>query len=70
MEAALEEASNLLPADRREVEEGHGVDSKEALIDAVQKHSCVYFVVPNGKTAGMAGVDDGGQIWMLSLIHI
>ena len=65
MEAALEVASNLLPADRREVEEGHGVDAKEALIDAVQKPSCVYFVVPNGKTAGMAGVDDGGQIWML-----
>ena len=65
MEAALEVASNLLPADRREVEEGHGVDSKEALIDAVQNPSCVYFVVPNGKTAGMAGVDDGGQIWML-----
>ncbi len=62
MEAALEVASNLLPADRREVEEGHGVDAKEALIDAVQKPSCVYFVVPNGKTAGMAGVDDGGQI--------
>ena len=65
MEAALEVASNLLPADRREVEECHGVDAKEALIDAVQKPSCVYFVVPNGKTAGMAGVDDGGQIWML-----
>ena len=65
MEAALEVASNLLPADRREVEEGHGVDAREALIDAVQKPSCVYFVVPNGKTAGMAGVDDGGQIWML-----
>ena len=65
MEAALQVASDLLPADRREVEEGHGVDSKEALIDAVQKPSCVYFVVPNGKTAGMAGVDDGGQIWML-----
>ena len=65
MEAALEVSSNLLPTDRREVEEGHGVDAKEALIDAVQKPSCVYFVVPNGKTAGMAGVDDGGQIWML-----
>ena len=65
MEAAIQVASDLLPADRREVEEGHGVDAKEALIDAVQKPSCVYFVVPNGKTAGMAGVDDGGQIWML-----
>ena len=25
----------------------------------------MYFTVPNGKTAGMAGVDPGGQIWML-----
>ena len=65
MEAALEVASNLLPADRREVEEGHGIDSTEALVDAVQKASCVFFVVPNGKTAVMAGVDPGGQIWML-----
>ena len=59
MEAALEVASNLLPADRLEVEEGHGIDSTEALVDAVQKPSCVYFVVHNGKTAGMAGVDHG-----------
>jgi len=65
MEAALEVASNLLPADRSEVEEGHGIDSTETLVEAVQKPSCIYFVVPNGKTAGVAGVDDGGQIWML-----
>ena len=65
MEAAKEVASNLRPEDRREVEEGHGVDSTLALIDAVQKPSCVYFTVPNGKTAGMAGVDPGGRIWML-----
>ena len=58
-------ASNLRPEDRREVEEGHGIDSTLALIAAVQKPSCVYFTVPNGKTAGMAGVDPGGQIWML-----
>ena len=64
-EAALEVASNLRPEDRREVEEGHGVDSTLALLDAVQKPSCVYFTVPSGKTAGMAGVDPGGQIWML-----
>ena len=64
-EAALEVASNLRPEDRREVEEGHGVDSTLALIDAVQKPSCVYFTVPSGKTAGMAGVDPGGQIWMV-----
>ena len=64
-EAAIEVASNLRPEDRREVEEGHGVDSTLALLDAVQKPSCVYFTVPSGKTAGMAGVDPGGQIWML-----
>ncbi len=64
-EAALEVASNLRPEDRREVEEGHGVDSTLALLEAVQKPSCVYFTVPSGKTAGMAGVDPGGQIWML-----
>ena len=64
-EAAIEGASNLRPEDRREVEEGHGVDSTTALLDAVHKPSCVYFTVPNGKTAGMAGVDPGGQIWML-----
>ena len=64
-------ASDLRPEDRREIEEGHGIDATEALVDAVQKPSCVYFVVPNGKTAGMAGVDPGGQIWMLctSAIH-
>ena len=65
LEAAKEVASNLRPEDRREVEEGHGMDATEALLDAVQKPSCVYFTVPNGKTAGMAGVDPGGQIWML-----
>ena len=31
-----------------------------------QEGSCVYFNVPNGKTAGMAGVDPGGLIWMLT----
>ena len=65
LEAAKEVASNLRLEDRREVEEGHGIDATEALLDAVQKPSCVYFTVPNGKTAGMAGVDLGGQIWML-----
>ena len=64
-EAAIEVASNLRLEDRREVEECHGYDPRVALLDAVQKPSCVYFTVPSGKTAGMAGVDPGGQIWML-----
>ena len=63
-EAAIEVASNLRPEDRREVEEGHGIDAIDIITEASQKPSCVYFTVPNGKTAGMAGVDNG-QIWML-----
>ena len=58
-------ASNLRPEDRREVEEGRGVDATESLLDAVHAPSCVYFTMPNGKTAGMAGVEPDGQIWML-----
>ena len=64
-EAAKEVASNLLPADLREVEEGHGVDPLEELLSAVHNTSCVWFEVPNGKTAGMAGVGPEGEVWML-----
>ena len=66
LEAATEVASNLRPEDRREVEEGHGVDSFTSIIARAQEGSCVYFNVPNGKTAGMAGVEDDGCIWMLT----
>ena len=66
LEAAIEVASNLRLEDRREVEEGHGVDPYIAIVGKAQEGSCVYFNVPNGKTAGMAGVDDDGQIWMLT----
>ena len=65
LEAAAEVASNLRPDDRREVEEGHGIPS--ALLPALMTHnpSYVYFTVPDGKTAGMAGVGQDGDIWML-----
>ena len=66
IEAAKEVASNLRPEDRREVEEGHGLDPMEELVWASQNLSCVYFTVPNGKTAGMAGVEPDGTIWMLT----
>lgn len=62
----MEVASNLRPDDRREVEEGHGVDPFVMITSKAQEGSCVYFNVPNGKTAGMAGVDPGGLIWMLT----
>ena len=65
LEAAAEVASNLRPDDLREVEEGHGIPSP--LLPSIMAHnpSYVYFTVPDGKTAGMAGVGQDGDIWML-----
>ena len=65
LEAALEVASNLRPEDRREVEEGHGYDPIEYAKFIAHEGSAVYFTVPNGKTAGMAGVGPNGEVWML-----
>jgi len=65
LEAALTVASNLRPDDRREIEEGHGLDSTEYAKWIAQEGSAVWFEVPNGKTAGMAGVGPQGEIWML-----
>ena len=65
LEAATEVASNLRPDDLREVQEGHGIDP--TLLPFLMSHnpSYVYFTLPNGKTAGMAGVGKEGDIWML-----
>ena len=65
MEAAVYVASNLLPDDHREVEEGHGYDPKVILPLAYDMGDSVYFRVPNGDLAGIAGVHDKGRIWML-----
>ena len=66
LEAAQEVASNLRPHDRREVEEGHGINPEAYLVCAANDPNWVYFTVPNGKTAGMAGVNPtDGLIWML-----
>ena len=65
LEAALQVASNLLPEDRRVVTEGHGHDPENALVVGINNCDSVYFKVPNGKIAGMAGVHNNGQIWML-----
>ena len=64
-EAALEVATNLRSDDRREVVEGHGLNPMILLPLAAEEGSAVYFTVPDGKTAGLAGVGDGGAIWML-----
>ena len=55
VEAATEVASNLRPDDLREVVEGHGIDPTDLPILMTQNPSYVYFTVPDGKTAGMAG---------------
>ena len=65
MEAAVEVAYNLRPDDYREVYEGHGHFPLLHLPLSVCNESSVYFTVPNGKTAGMAGVEYDGSIWML-----
>ena len=65
-EAAIEVASNMRDDDRRELEEGHGITPYEYLVDIeAGRGSCIYFQVPNGRIAGMAGVDDEGLVWML-----
>ena len=66
LEAALEVASNLRPEDWREMVEGHGSDPIQYAKEVAEDPSCVWwFEVPNGKTAGMAGVGKDGCIWML-----
>ena len=48
VEAALEVASNLRPDDRREIEEGWGLDPIIHLPEAARKGSGVWFEVPIG----------------------
>ncbi len=71
LEAAIEVASNLRTEDRREIEEGHGLDPMTILTGAIDDDFCVYFTAPNGKTAGMGGIYDDGIIWMVTtpVIH-
>ena len=65
MEAAIDVASNLRADDYREVYEGHGHFPLLYLPLAAFNGDTVWFEVPNGKTAGLAGVQEGGKIWML-----
>ena len=64
LEVAYEVASNLREEDLREVVEGWGQNPLVDIPLASQRGFCVSFVVPNGETAGVAGIIDG-QIWML-----
>ena len=65
LEAAYEVASNLRLDDRREVVEGHGVVPTIAIPLASLEGFCVAFTVPDGRTAGLAGVTPDNAIWML-----
>ena len=65
LEAAYEVASNLLPDDEREISEGHGLVPTIHIPLYSLQGDCIYFTVPNGETAGCAGVNENGAIWML-----
>ena len=71
LKAALEVASNLRSDDFRELSEGHGLDPLLYLAAMSADPSTVYFTSPSGKAAGMAGVGNKGDIWMLctNVIH-
>ena len=65
MQAAYEVACNLRPEDHREVVEGHGHDPKLTLPIGAKQTDSVYFTSPTGVIAGVAGVGNKGEIWML-----
>ena len=56
-------ALSLRWEDRRELEEGHGITPSHALVSAAHR-GCYSFRVPDGRIAGLAGVDDNA-IWMV-----
>ena len=64
MEAAYQVASQLRADDRREVEEGHGLQPTIDIPIASLRGFCKYFTMPNGETAGIVGIQDT-KIWML-----
>ena len=66
LEAAYEVASNLRQDDLREVVEGHGVQPTIAIPLNSLRGFCVHFTVPDGRIAGLAGIEDDGRIWMLT----
>ena len=71
MEAAVHVASNLRDDDYREVFEGHGHFPLLSIPQSAFIGETVYFTDADGRIAGLAGVQDGGNIWMLctNVIH-
>ena len=64
-ESALVVAKNLRPDDYRELVEGYGLLPTIHLPLFVLSGENIVFTVPNGKTAGMAGVEKDGRVWMV-----
>tara|TARA_B100001778_G_scaffold61590_1_gene48086 strand:+ start:3641 stop:4084 length:444 start_codon:yes stop_codon:yes gene_type:complete len=65
-ELALEVGLNLRYEDRRETEETSGLCAEAAIIESFYNSTySVFFKVPNGKAAGVAGVAPNNLIWML-----
>ena len=65
IEAIEEVASNLRPEDYKEVLEGWGYEPSLVLPLEASEGYTVSFEVPDGRIAGLAGIQDGGRIWML-----
>ena len=70
MEAAVEVASNLTPADYQEVCEGHGFFPRFHIPMSAMQGDNVVVQTPDGKTAAIGGVTEEGQIWLLSTPRI
>ena len=65
-ELALEVGLNLRYEDSREAEEPSGLCAEASIIESFYNSTyTVFFKVPNGKAAGVAGVTPHNVIWML-----
>ena len=63
---AFDVGENLRWEDIREVEETTGLTAPAAVLESYYRSALsVYFTVPNGKAAGVAGVAPDNKIWML-----
>ena len=66
LEAAYQVATSLRQEDLREVVEGHGLQPTVAIPLNSLRGFCVHFTVPDGRIAGLAGIEDDGRVWMLT----
>ena len=65
-ELALSVGLNLRYDDRRETEQTTGLTAEASIIESFYNSTySVYFTVPNGKAAGVAGVTPHNVVWML-----